>query len=53
MLQGDYFVQIEEAFDASKPFKERYVDGHNPGRVLKLHLSDGKLYRHLLCFAVK
>ncbi|KAG7667745.1 hypothetical protein Ndes2526B_g01855 [Nannochloris sp. 'desiccata'] len=42
VLQGDYFVQIEEAFDASKPFKERYVDGHNPGRVLKLHLSDGK-----------
>lgn len=47
MLQGTYFVQIEESFDASKPFKERYVDVHNPGRVLKLQLSDGKLPRHL------
>lgn len=52
MLQGTYFVQIEESFDASKPFKERYTDVHNPGRVLKLQLSDGKPPATFLCFAV-
>ena len=42
VLEGEFIVQVDELLDINLPLRERYQDGNNPRRMLKLALHDGE-----------